>query len=70
MSLTPQNLEEAIKVALCHGPLCEVIQNAAPQMQNFLAQKFMAAYQEAESDEELARLEKLWNTIIKGDHHE
>lgn len=65
--LHANTLDEAIKQILCVGPLCEVIKNAPLDMRNFLAQKFAVAYINADSDEEIERLKKLWHAILNGD---
>lgn len=63
---TPHNLEEAIRQAICVGPLAGVKNRAYHTIKDFMAQKFCAAYEEAgENKETLKILEKLFDQLTK-----
>lgn len=62
---TPRNLEEAIKHGLSIGPMHAVAKQTKSCVRDFLAQRFGVACLDVKNDEELARLQKLFESIVE-----
>lgn len=63
---TPKTLEEAIRNALCIGPLAGVEQRVYQHVRDFLSQKFGTAYLENHSEQEVVGiLSSLFDKIVK-----
>lgn len=65
-SATPAILDEAIRNALCVGPLSEVQSRLYSHIRDFMAQKFGVFYLHAEGFE-LKRLEELFKILVRRD---
>lgn len=62
---TPKTLDEAIKFALCVGPLSSVVDRSYFHIKDFLAQRFGVAML-AENDPRVVELlETLFNEIVR-----
>lgn len=65
---TPKDLDEAIKQALCVGPLSEITERTYLILKDFLSQRFGVAMLVAADDERLvAVLQELFNEITRRD---
>lgn len=59
----PRNVNDAIDKGLCIGPMAGIRKGTQASVRDFLAQKFQAAFDRAESEAELERLKQLWTAL-------
>lgn len=61
---TPSTLDEAIRNAICIGPMGDTSDRLYHYIYDFLAQNFGVAFLQAKTSTETERLEKLWSAVI------
>ena len=62
---TPKTLFEAVRLALCIGPLNGVEHKMKAYVRDYLAQRFAVAMIRAKTENESKMIEELWQSIIR-----
>ena len=62
---TPKTIDGAIENAICVGPASTTADRLYHHIKDLLAQRFGVAYLEAQTPDELARLEKLFKALTE-----